>query len=165
MFKSFRAKHPTIFGAVVGLALASASAALAFAVYNMTLGGTATSPFATGTNQGSVITGAQESAAQPLDVGQSVQNIIDFTNNDTSAAHAITADTETFTTKDSGGNDNSATCASHLSWSWGSGQNPDGVTIPAGGKITKTGTIKADASTPNSCAGGSWTVTFGGTTN
>jgi hypothetical protein len=160
-----RSKYPTTFGAAVGVFLAASAAALAFGVYSLTIGGSATGNFATSSSLGNVITVSQNgSASGPLDVGTSVTYSVNATNNDPSHAHTIVTLVPTITTKDSGGVDDSATCASHLSWT-----DVDGLTgksVPAGGSLSGyTQKITADASTPSSCAGGSWSVNYAGTTN
>jgi hypothetical protein len=160
IIRNARAKHPAIFGAVVGVALASASAALAFVVYTLTVSGTGTGSFSAPSNVG-VITLTQRGSAPALDVGQTILLPVTETNNDPNGTHGIQSLTGTFTTKDSGGVDDSSTCAGHLSVVGNDLAGGVGAGQSQNGNVS----IKADASTPSSCASGSYSVAFGGTTS
>jgi hypothetical protein len=160
--KEFRHKHSTIFGAVAGVALATASAALAFFIYSATVGGSATSQFS-GNSTISAITLAQTGSTPALNAGQAVTMNVLETDNDAANQHRILTLGATFTSKDSGGTDNTSTCGAHLSLAGSQGLIGSG--FPAGGTNPGTVSIAADASTPPSCAGGSYTIVFNGTTD
>jgi hypothetical protein len=160
--KAFRAKRPALFGVLVGVALATASAALAFAIYSLTVGGQATSNFAANSNMDS-ITLSQNGSTPDLNRGGEVVMPILETNNDPANQHRILTLGATFTTKDSSNVDNSGACASHLSMT--TSQGLVGAGVAAGGTNTGTVSVAADASTPDACGSGTWTIHFNGTTN
>lgn len=157
--KSFRRSRAFAF--VVGFALAGAAGALAFVVYALTVSGSGTGGFAAPSQVG-VLSITQNGTPSALDVGQTVSMPLHVTNNDTSANHTIQTAGGTFTTKDSNGVDNSGTCASHLSLV---ATNLVNLQVLAGQTANTTVSIKADSTTPSSCASGTYSVTFNGTTN
>src|SRR5690348_14028289 len=99
MLRSLKARHPIVFGAVVGVVLASASAALAFVILALTVSGSGNGGFSSATTQ-SAVTAAQNGTTPNLDAGQTVADPITLTNQDTSgSAHTVQTITGTFTTK------------------------------------------------------------------
>lgn len=151
-----------VFAALSVLALVTTATAVAFVVFNG-VGGSSSGTFtSTVTNQGA-ITVSDDGAGTPLDAGSVMDEPIKLTNN-TSASHQTTA-TPTVTFQDAA----HPTCASHLSvtgWkdSNGSAINPSGQTWTANEVKHWKVTISADATTPATCAGDSWTATYAGTT-
>jgi hypothetical protein len=95
-------------------------------------------------------------AAVLLTPGSSTTVNVKLTNNDPSISHTVTTLTSAFTSSP-------VDCAAHLTT--GTVTGVGGGTVVAGG-ATVTGTIvvNADATLPNDCVGGSYTLTFTGTT-
>lgn len=162
-----RKKRKVLLLVVLG-ALASASAAYAFSQLTGLSGST------TGNITGNVQTLPAlvvASAGQPpdLDSGQTVTAPITITNNATVGEQIANTPTFTFTTKNSGGSDNSATCASSLSYQGESGGatwlTPASHTFSPGSVTPTSIKIALAANAPIACAGGSWTVAIAATTN
>jgi hypothetical protein len=158
---NLRRRYPTAFGIAAGIFIAAGTAVAAFVIYTLTIGGTGTGNFAAGTSQSAVAI-TLNGAAPALDSGNTVNVPIKATNMDPNAQHKILTLGGTITTKNSGGTDDTATCASHLSLGVSDLLNTQ---LVLGGTATGIIPLTADATTPSSCAAGTWTVAFNGTTN
>jgi hypothetical protein len=158
---NLRRRYPVAFGLGLGIFLAAGAAAAAFVIYSLNIGGTGTGQFAAGTTQ-SAVQISETGTAPALDSGTQVNMAIHAVNIDPDHQHMINVVGGTFTTKTAGGADDTSTCASHLSTGT---STLDGTNLTLGGTADGTIPIKADATTPGSCAAGSYTVTFTGTTS
>lgn len=117
---------------------------------------------ASGSGQGSFASATQQTAItiagtnQPaLAPGASTPLQVSLTNNDPNNAHTLSGFTATFTAVPSN-------CASFLS------EGPDsisGQSVPAGGTTNGTVMINLASNAPVSCANGSWSISFTGTTS
>jgi hypothetical protein len=145
---TWRRKALTATGALV---LVSSAAAAGFILYSGA-NGSGQGTFAGGTNSPAItITGT----SQPeLDQGGQADLNVTVTNNDPDAAHSLTnLDGTTFSTTP-------AECAAHMAvatatiiGSYAAGETRNG-----------TVTIGTLPDIPSTCAGGTWTINFGGTT-
>lgn len=157
-------RKKTLLLAVVGV-LATASAAYAgWVIFGGVTGSSADQPFATAQTQFAV-TISGNGTAPPLDQQGDIQIPLTVTNN-SGSVETVTALTPTYTTKDSSGADNSSTCASFLHTDPAQDDGSIvGVSIPAGGTISGHWDTNLASNAPIACAGGSYKVSFTGTTS
>lgn len=146
-------KKRVLIPVVASLAL-SGSAFAAWAVYSG-VDGSGSGTFETATTQ-KAITVTTSSSPPPLVQGATTNVGATARNNDPSVSHAIQTLTATFTTTPS-------TCAQYLSLK--SGSTLIGATIAGGATITGNVPIEVAGAAPVTCAGATWSVTFGGTTS
>ncbi|MFL5916750.1 MAG: hypothetical protein ACJ752_14110 [Gaiellaceae bacterium] len=159
--RTLKRRYPTAFGIGLGIFLAAGAAAAAFVIYSLTIGGTDTGQFAAGTTQ-SAVSITPNGTPPALDSGTTVNMPIKATNVDPNAQHKILTLGGTITTKNSSGVDNTSTCASFLTLGTSDLIN---VQLVLAGTATGIMPVTAAAGTPSSCAAGSYTVAFNGTTN
>jgi hypothetical protein len=153
-----------LIGFLVGFALAAAGGAIAAIVIFSGVNGSGVSGSITITSTTqAALTFQVNGAVAGLDGGSFVNIPVKLVNNDPSASHKWTA-VGTVTVAD---NEQPATCSSHLSVdSAGLFSTFGNITVPVGtAGVTGTLKVSLDATTPISCNGTSYTVTFsGGTT-
>lgn len=148
---------------VVGL-LATASAAWAFSVLTG-VGGSTGGNFTTTVNSSPAITVATNGTVPDLDAGQFIDVPVKITNTASVSETLTSTASFSFTTTP-------AACASHLTFT---GQDPDGTgtnnglssgrVYSPGQVVTEMVRVTADASTPATCAGGTWSAAITATTN
>jgi hypothetical protein len=144
-------------------ALATASAALAFAALSGASGSTSGN-FSTSVTSAPAITIAANGTVPALDAGQTVAAPIKVTNVASVSETLTSTATATFTTTPS-------TCATFLSYTGqvdtGQGSNllSSGHVYTAAETHTEAVDIALAANAPSTCAGGTWTATFTATTN
>jgi hypothetical protein len=162
--RALKQRYPVGFGIAAGIFLAASAAAAAFVIYSLTISGTGTGNFAAGTTQ-SAVQITLNGTPPALDSGTTVQVPIKATNQDPNAQHKINVVGGTITTKNSSNVDDTSTCASHLTLGTSTIDGTQ-LTLPpnAGSSVTGTIPLTADATTPSSCAAGTWTINFSGTT-
>lgn len=157
----FGSRRRVIITALVA-ALALPGAALAAWIIYSGVGGSASGSFTSTTTTQNAITVQLQGVPALAGPGDSEQMSVVLKNADPSNAHAVTALTGTaFSSTPSD-------CAAHLTYTDGGGSlNPIiGTSVPAGGQVNSAGvTIHADASLPSDCVGGSYTLSFAGTTS
>ena len=160
--RALRKRYPTAFGIAAGIFLAAGAAAAAFIIYTLTVSGTGSGNFAAGTSQ-SAVQITLNGTPPALDSGNTIQVPIKATNMDPNQQHNVQTLTGTITTKNSSNVDDTSTCGPHLTL--GTSTGIVGTQLVLGGTATGTIPLTADATTPASCASGSWTIAFNGTTN
>lgn len=158
--RNLKARHPVALGLGLGVFLAAGAALAAFIIFTG-ITGSGNGTFA-GSTTNAALTFTETSQPPALDQNNEQQMPIKITNNDPNASHTIQTVTGSFTTKDSAGNDDSATCTPFLRLDPGT---LVGTTIAAGASLTTSIGIVGDSSLPPSCASGTYVVTFGGTTS
>jgi hypothetical protein len=152
----FGSKRRKVFAALGALALTTGTAIAAFIIYSGVGGGSGSGTYAASSNQ-PAITVSSLANPQVSGPGTNTPMALRAQNNDPNAAHVLNSVTGTFTTSP-------VACASYMSLGAITGAFI-GESIPASGLLT-TGTVQivAAANTPGTCAGGTWSVAFSGTT-
>jgi hypothetical protein len=141
-----------VIAAVAAMAL-SGTALAAWIIYSG-VDGSGNGTLATSTTNKAVT--VTVTGSTPLAPGTTTQLAASALNNDASASHTIQTLTGTFTA-------NPSSCAQYLALKTGS--DLIGVSIAAGATRTGQVPIELNGSAPVSCAGATWSVTFGGSTS
>jgi len=143
--------------AVIIGALALSTAALAAWIIYSGLGGSAGGTFSSATSSASALTYSDTgTAATALTPSSSTTVNVKITNSDPNIAHTVSTLTSTFTTTPTD-------CAAHLTIGTVTGVG-GGTVVAAGGSVTGTIAVNADATLPADCVGGTFVMTFAGTT-
>lgn len=152
MKRLFRGKRKLV--SIPLLALGVPAIAVAAFILFTGVNGSGSGSFTAGSSTNSAITingGSQPVLSGP---GDTQTMAVTATNNDASNTHQLSSLAGAFTSSVGG-------CDSHLSVT---GTSLTSQTISAGGSQSGSVSIRADAGTPNSCAGATWSVAFSGTT-
>lgn len=148
----FAGKRKVFLGAPLTLLLLAGTAAAAWIVFSGA-SGSGNGTFNNATQQTAItINGTNQPALSP---GASVPMSVQLVNNDTGNSHTLNTLTGTFTTSTSG-------CDAYLSID---SNGVIGTSVSAGGSQVGSVPIKLAANAPVSCAGGTWSVAFSGTTS
>jgi hypothetical protein len=156
----FETRRSKIVGLIVGFVLAtSMGAAAAFLIYDLTATGTANGTFATASHTGALTYANDATTPVLLDQGSNVTVGIKLTNNDPGAAHTVQSGLTVVPTVPS-----VPSCATHLSITNVVGLG-SGTVVAAGATVNGSLKVNADGTTPSTCQGAQYVLTFTGTTN
>jgi hypothetical protein len=148
-------KRASVASAVITMLVCAGTAVAAWVIYSG-INGSAGGSFSSTTTSATALTYATGTpAATALTPGSSTTVNVKLTNNDPSISHTVTTLTSAFTSSP-------VDCAAHLTTGTVTGIG-GGTVVPAGGSVTGTVIVNADASLPNDCVGGTYTLTFSGT--